>query len=96
MGLTQPINKNAYQKITNNISKSSSNLANELMQAAAQKLIKQMYPGETIERKIADVKVSVDGTWQRRGHCSKIGVIFIIAIDTGDVLDFEVKRLYCQ
>lgn len=66
------------------------------MKSAAQKLLKQSYPNESIGGKIADVKVSVDGTWQRRGHCSKLGVKFIISIDTGDVLDFEIKNLYCH
>ena len=30
---------------------------------------------------------SVDGTWQRRGHNSKTGVVFVISILTGEVLD---------
>ena len=45
---------------------------------------------------IANVDVSVDGTWQRRGHNSKTGVVFIISILTGEVLDYEVKTLFCH
>ena len=45
---------------------------------------------------VADVAVTVDGIWQKRGHTSKIGVIFIISVLTGEVLDFLVKSLVCH
>ena len=44
---------------------------------------------------IASVAVTVDGTWQRRGHCSKYVILFVISVLTGGVLDFEVKSLFC-
>lgn len=40
--------------------------------------------------------VTVDGTWQRRGHASKIGVVFVISVRTGEVLDYVVKSLMCH
>ena len=46
--------------------------------------------------KLAKVAVTVDGIWQLRGHNSKIGVVFIISVITGKVLDAVVKRLYCH
>eukprot|EP00794_Sanderia_malayensis_P001550 gene1550-1713_t len=45
---------------------------------------------------IANVAVTVDGTWQRRGHSSKNGVVFVISVRTGEVLDYVVKTKYCQ
>ena len=45
---------------------------------------------------IADVAVTVDGTWQKRGHSSKIGVVFVISVKTGEILDYVVKSLACQ
>ena len=45
---------------------------------------------------ITKVAVTVDGTWQRRGHCSKIGVVFVISVITGEVLDYVVKSLVCH
>ena len=45
---------------------------------------------------ITIVAVTVDGTWQRRGHCSKIGVVFEIPVITGEVLDNVVKSLVCH
>ena len=43
----------------------------------------------------AKVAVTVDGTWQKRGHNSKIVVVFILPEDTGEVLDVKVKCLCC-
>ena len=40
--------------------------------------------------------VTVDGTWQKRGHSSKIGVVFVISVDTGEILDYSVKSLICN
>ena len=47
-------------------------------------------------RVIANVPVTIDGTWQRRGHSSKNGVVFILSVRTGEVLDYIVKTKYCQ
>ncbi|GFX89151.1 uncharacterized protein TNCV_20471 [Trichonephila clavipes] len=40
--------------------------------------------------------VSVDGTWQRRGHMSINGYVSVISIDTGKILDLEVMTQYCK
>ena len=45
---------------------------------------------------VAAVVVSIDGTWQRRGHCSKNRSVFLISIITGEVLDYEVRSLFCR
>ena len=38
------------------------------------------------------VSVIIDVTWQKQyGFSSLLGVAFIISVDTGKVLDFEVK-----
>ena len=39
---------------------------------------------------ILQAAVTVDGTWQKRGHSSKIGVVFVISVDTGEILDYSV------
>ena len=42
------------------------------------------------------VAVTIDGTWQKQyGFSSLLGVAFIILVDTGEVLDFEVKCKHC-
>ncbi|GFT06122.1 uncharacterized protein TNCV_1595391 [Trichonephila clavipes] len=39
---------------------------------------------------VAECGVSVDGTWQRRGHSSLNGCVAVLSIDTGKVVDLEV------
>lgn len=39
---------------------------------------------------ICSVAVTVYGTWQKRG------LVFVIAIETGEVLDYELRCLYCH
>lgn len=38
----------------------------------------------------------MDGTCQKRGHSSKIGVVFVISVDTSEILDYSVKYLVCH
>ncbi|GFY13465.1 uncharacterized protein TNCV_1803361 [Trichonephila clavipes] len=47
-------------------------------------------------QEIIDVSVSYDGTWQKRGHTSNLGLGIIIDILSGLVLDFEILSKYCH
>ena len=38
------------------------------------------------DKLIAKVGVTVDGTWHKREHSSKMGVVFVLSIDTDEVL----------
>ncbi|GFV22141.1 uncharacterized protein TNCV_1923141 [Trichonephila clavipes] len=40
--------------------------------------------------------VTVDGTWQRRGHMSLNGCVSVISIDTGKILNLEVLNVKCE
>ena len=40
--------------------------------------------------------ISLDGTWQKRGHNSLNGVMSAISIENGKVLDIECLSKYCQ
>ena len=42
------------------------------------------------ENKNIDDSVSFDGTWAKRGFTSLTGVVFVISIDTYEVLDYHV------
>ena len=60
---------------------------------AAAKHLRALKYGDDV---IVDVPVSVDGSWQKRyGHNSILGMVFVMSIDTGHVLDYSVKSLYC-
>lgn len=43
-----------------------------------------------------DIAVSFDGTWAKRGFTSLTGVVFVISVDTGEVLDYHVLSKACQ
>ena len=40
---------------------------------------------------VADIVVSCDGTWQRRGFSFLNGVMIVIESDTGKCVDYRVK-----
>ena len=44
---------------------------------------------------IANVAITIDGNWQRRGHSSKDGDVFAISVLTGEVIDFEMLSKIC-
>ena len=43
-----------------------------------------------------DCLVSVDGTWQKRGHQSLLGAVYVIEYQTGKVLDYKVFCKFCH
>ena len=45
---------------------------------------------------VADVAVSVGGTYEKRGHSSRTGAVFILSIDTVEVLVYVIKCLVCH
>ena len=54
------------------------------------------YSTKDTKTDIFDCSVSVDGTWQKRyGFSSLLGVVYLISIETGEVLDYEVKSKVC-
>ena len=43
-----------------------------------------------------NVSVSVDGTWQKRYEFNLLlGVVFVISVELGEVLDYGVKSKFC-
>ena len=102
INLPQPVAKEAYQNHLIQIEKATKSNAEEAMKDAAKRLRDKVsiehsndieIDGEEL---IANVSVTVDGTWQKRGHSSKIGVVFVISVLTGEILDYEVKSLFCH
>lgn len=102
MNLPPPVTKKAYNDHLIQIEKAVVTNAESLMQEAAKRLVQNV----TAERpsgvkviddqSVANVAVTVDGTWQKRGHSSKIGVVFVISVNTGEILDYSVKSFVCH
>ena len=103
MDLAQPVNKTPYNKIQNEIETMLHKQAEIIMKEAASRLILKVCEDDpsSIELNesgewVANVAVTVDGTWQKRGHASKIGVVFVLSVDTGEVLDYELQSFVCN
>ena len=52
--------------------------------------------GEQNTDTVVDAAVSFDGTWAKRGFTSLPGVVFLLSVDTGEVLDYHVLSKSCQ
>ena len=109
MNLPPPVSKRAYNEHLKQILKASEENAKEFMQEAAKQLIDLVETKSPAcieivdDERVANVAVTIDGTWQKRGHSSKIGVVFVISVLTGLILDYEVKlymsnpkKLFCS
>ena len=65
------------------------------MSRACQKVLEQ-YDYELESDETADILVSCDGTWHQRGFSSLYGAVFIIAHETGKVIDYIVLSRHCR
>ena len=52
--------------------------------------------GEVDNGQPVEIAVSFDGTWAKRGFTSLTGIVFVISLDTGEVLDYHVLSKTCQ
>ena len=92
MNLPPPMAKNTYKSINNTLHQAYESVAEESMQAASKEL--HQLSEQTSE--IKDCQVSVDGTWQKRGHSSLNGVISVISSKIGKCLDVAVMSKFCK
>ena len=102
LDIPAPVTSNAFNSTMKKLTTSYQKEAQESLCKAAQNLkdLIQMDNLEVVNHGMpaqnVPVSVSVDGTWQKRyGYSSLLGVVFILSIDTGEVLDFEVQSKIC-
>ena len=102
MELPPPVTKKEYNQHMKKIEKRTVNNAEKLMYEAAERL-SRLASSEDEDSVVENnghtatkVAVSIDGTWQKRGHSSKIGVVFAVSVRTGEILDYEVRSLICK
>ena len=102
MNLPEPIAKRAYNNSMKTIERGCigvteshmSNAANELRRITEEEN-KDQIEQDKDHRKIAKVAITIDGTWQKRGYTSKNGIVCVISVRTGKVLDYEVLSVVC-
>ena len=86
MCLPPPVTKKSFNGHLVQIEKH----ANSQMEDAAKRLfelVKKKQPENIVIEngvEIAEISVTVDGTWQKRGHSSKIGVVFVLFVLIGE------------
>jgi len=102
LNLPPPAGKNIQNSNLKNLSTASLEVVNESMRQSAQNVKEFLkvnhpdYSTKDTKTDIFDCSVSVDGTWQKRyGFSSLLGVVYLISIETGEVLDYEVKSKVC-
>ena len=80
-----PMTKNNYGKITTAVHQAVKEVTHTIMQEASAE----------IRGSSADIAVSNDRTWQKRGFTFN-GAVVTISIPTGKILDCEVMSRFCQ
>ena len=101
LDLPPPVTAKAYNNIVKTLSFKSTTAREKVLNEPANNLKRftQINNPENIininNKQVAKVAVIVDCTWQKRGHNSKFGVIFILSVDTCEVLDVIAKCLFC-
>jgi len=102
MDMPKPMTINNYNKIVSKLTNAVKCVAEDTMMDAAQEL-KDLKNDHSVLNSIndrllnvIDVAVSCDGTWQRRGYSSNNGVVSIISMETGKVLDVEAMNKVCK
>ena len=103
MDLPPPVTKESHNNHLKEIEQKVKLEAEEKMKDAADHIfsILKVEEPERIKvtedgQEIGEIPVTVDGTWQKRGHTSKIGVVFVLSVRSGEVLDYEVLSHFCQ
>lgn len=93
MGMLPPLHPSNYSSHNLKLFLASRDAAEANMEAAAAHLRKE---SSATEDEVIDVTVTLDATWQRRGHQSLYGVVVVASWKTGQVLDIEVLSKYCR
>ena len=93
MNLLKPMTANNYDKIVNRLNVVGKEVANETMTDVSENLLsKSKGPNHDT---VIDT-VSCDGSWQKRGYSSLNGVVTVISMDNGKILDIEPMTLTCK
>ena len=92
LDLPPPVSKNVYTQHSVVICDQARRRVQASLEQAREEL-RQHYQVPSDE--VADVLISCDSTWQKRGFSSLFGAVFIIAYHTGKVVDYVVLSKHC-
>ena len=88
MNMPKPMNITAYNKLSCHLKDTVRKIAEQSMDDVASEL-RESGGGD-------DVAVAVDGTWQKRGFTSTLGVVTALSVDQGKVLDCSIMAKSCK
>ena len=92
--LPKPMTANNYDTIVNRLNNVAKEVVNETMKDASEDLLSKIKdPNGDI---VIDSAVSCDGKWQKRGYSSLNGVVTVISMDNGKILDVEPMTRTCK
>lgn len=93
LNLPAPVSQNVYTKHSKAV-RDQCILQAEASMTSAREEVREHHGVESDE--VADILVSCDGTWQKRGFSSLFGAVFVIAHETGKVVDYTVLSKFCK
>ena len=88
LSMPKPMAKKAFDRHRRALASASETVVSKCLDKAVSHLRSGDEP--------ANVAVTVDGTWMQRGFSSLYGIVFVLAWETGQVLDFCVLSRHCQ
>ena len=94
LGLPVSLSKTTYSKYADRLHDAIVAEATESMKIAAEEL--RRHVSESQPDDVKNVAVTCDGTWAKRGFTSLHGVVVVISLMTGQVLDFECLSKSCD
>eukprot|EP00795_Rhopilema_esculentum_P000086 gene86-9701_t len=94
VNMPPPMSKPAYNKAVKLLQPFYTEVAVSSMKKAAEDT--KSFLNQSNEEGPVNCSVSIDGTWQRRGHASLNGVVTAIAKESGKCVDFQVKSKICK
>lgn len=93
MNMNRPMTQKNYDNITKSLHESYLKVSEISKKKAAKELFEKLGKDTSTE---AECDVSVDGTWQKRGHASLNGAVTVISKDTGKCLDSHIMSKSCK
>ena len=95
MNMPMPMTNNNYDKIVGVIATNIKSVAEETMSEACVDIRNNFLP-DVNDDVIVNTAILCDGSWHRRGYSSINGVVTIISMDSGKILDCEPMSRYCK
>ena len=96
MNMPTPINVKVFNEMQLKIADAYIKVSKTSMTDAAEEIHQDNIQEGDSEDFVANITVSCDSTWQKRGHSSLNGVVTVIATDTGKCLDYHVLSKHCD